>query len=545
LRPSSTRLLFFLLVGLPALALASCDGDFDDLPALRTVRLSDGPTELVGRDLSACSHQPSTPGDVAERWCAFVRRAPLGAAELWVVNLRRALLDGARCDGSSPHCLRLTDQLWTGQQPLADGYPTINAFHGDTLIFYPRPASGNRTNEAYRGPIQGWRPGAASPQTLTSDGGRSCLGHQRSPGLVCMDNERRMDRQGVFDLLAGSFGARSDRPLHAIDTIWPEAADGDRLWQVGFSPDGSYLAFSDPVPEGPGTTTKMERLRIVATQQVGLVAPRELLRDVTAWRFSADGKRLYFLRGFNYGRGDSPRGTLAVANFPSGTGARELLPMVSRFDLLGPVPGHGQALAFYQEVPAALDRFGILSDPTRPASLTVLGDSVDDAVVSPDLRYTLLFGLGEGGEAATFVARNDGSGRCRVAAHPGPGIYAPTFVPSPAVLLWGEDAPANNLLTEGWLGDPATCQPRQRFSERLAYYRNTRRGVVWADLEEGARSLRLHHAPFVQGSLDLDHTEEVRRTVDNRVTLIDGRYLLYTVSRGEPDQMGLFLHGPF
>jgi hypothetical protein len=27
--------------------------------------------------------------------------------------------------------------------------------------------------------------------------------------------------------------------------------------------------------------------------------------------------------------------------------------------------------------------------------------------------------------------------------------------------------------------------------------------------------------------------------------LIDGRYLLYTVSRGEPDEIGLYLYGPF
>jgi hypothetical protein len=219
--------------------------------------------------------------------------------------------------------------------------------------------------------------------------------------------------------------------------------------------------------------------------------------------------------------------------------------MVSRFDLHGPLQGRSEAIALYQEVATALDRFSIMADPTRPDSLTVLGEAVDDAVVSPDLRYTLLFGLDEQGQISTFVARNDGSGRCRVSAHPGPGIYAPTFLASPSVLLWGEDAPANRLLTEGWLGDPTTCQPRQRFSERLAYYRNTRRGVVWADLQDGARSYTLRHAPFADGGLDLDHTEEIHRTVDNRVTLIDERYLLYTVSRGQPEEVGLYLHGPF
>jgi hypothetical protein len=539
LRPSSHHPLLGL--GLSALALASCDGDYDTVPEPRTVRLTDSPTTLIGRDLTACSHQPAASGGSPDPWCAFSRPLPLGGAELWVVNLRRALLEGARCDGSSPHCLRLTDQLWTGQQPLGDGHPIIHAFHGDTLIFYPRPASGNRDTEPYRGPIQAWRPGAARSQTLTSEGGRSCLGHQRGAGLVCQDNERRMDRQGVFELLAGTFGERPDQPLARIETIRPEAADGDRLWQVGFSPDGAYLAFSDQVPEG---TPKIERLRIVPTRQLGQTPPQEILRDATTWQFSADGRRIYFLRGFNYGRGGSPQGTLAMADFPAGTGVRELQPTVSRFDLHGPVQGRGQAIALYQEVATALDRFSIMYDPTHPDDLTVLGESVDDAVVSPDLRYSLLFGQ-EQGEAGTFVARNDGSGRCRVSAHPGPGIYAPTFVPSPAVLLWGEDAPANRLLTEGWLGDPATCQARQRFSERLAFYRATRRGVVWADLGAGARTYDVRHAPFANGELDLEHTEVIRDAVDNRVTLINGRYLLYTITRGAAEDLGLYLHGPF
>ena len=61
--------------------------------------------------------------------------------------------------------------------------------------------------------------------------------------------------------------------------------------------------------------------------------------------------------------------------------------------------------------------------------------------MSPDLRYSLLFAEDEPGEVGTFIARNDGSGRCRVAVHPGQGVYGPAFRLVPGTCSSGARTP--------------------------------------------------------------------------------------------------------
>jgi hypothetical protein len=525
---------------LAAAGASGCDGSLEPPQKPRTVRIVESPAVMVGRNLTTCSHGPA--GGSPERWCAFARPLAEGRTELWVIDVRRAMggeVGGnVRCDGTSPHCLRLTSELWTGMPLFSPAHPTIHAFHGDTLIFYARSATGNGDQD-YEGAIQAWRPGAG-PRTLTSAHGRACLGHERSGGLICIDNARRVSREDEFDLLAGSFAADREQPLPIIEAIRPVDADGDLLWQVGFSPDGSHLAFSDRIPEGG----KKERLRIAATEQLGRTPPRELVRDAAIWQFSPDGKQIFFLRGYNYGAEGRPAGTLAVADFPSGANLRELQPGVGRFQVHGEAGGPTRAIGLYQEVSGFAGRYSVLADLARPTLLAAIGSGVEDALVSPDLRYSLLWAGDDNGDLVTFVARNDGSGRCQVAAHPGRGVYAPTFLSSPPVLIWAEDAADNPLLTEGWLGDPQSCEPRQQFSSRLALYEPMRTGVVWGDLEDGARVLTLRYAPFAGAGLALEETQELRATIDGRVTVMDDRYVLFSVSRGTPEETGLYVHGP-
>ena len=386
-----------------------------------TVRVAEGAIVPVGRNLTTCSHGPAAGGS-PERWCAFARPRAEGGAELWVLNVQRALGEGITCDGSSPHCLRLTTELWTGQPAFAPAHPTIHAFHGDTLVFYARSTTGN-TDADYEGAIQAWRPGTAAAQVVTGERGRVCIGHDRSAGMICIDRERTVDGEIEFDMLAGRFGADPSQPLPRIETIRPVDEDGDLLWQVAFSPTGSHFAFSDRAPEA----RKMERLRVLETGELGRTPARELLRDIASWQFSADGRQLFFLRGFNYGEGGTTQGNLMVADFPSGANLRELQPGVGRFDLYGDPGAATRAIGLYQDMSLFSGRFSIMADPARPTELTAIGINVEDALVSPDLRHSLLFGFDDEGVAATFIARNDGSGRCRMAC-----IRAPACTPPPS-----------------------------------------------------------------------------------------------------------------
>lgn len=524
------------LAGLVALTLAGCDGDFEPEQPPRTVRLTAGPAVKVGRALTSCSHGPAT---ASRRFCAFARPLDQGGAELWVVDVQRALAGEAPCDGSSPHCLRLTSELWTGQPLFSPAHPDIHAFHGDTLVFYARSTTGNG-DQAYQGPVHAWRPDAGPARAITGDRGRVCVGHDRSAGAICIDGERMAGAAVEFDLLAGTVGPGLDGPLPRIEAIRPLDEDGDLLWQVAFSPSGSHLAFSDQVPEG----LKQERLRVLPVGDLGRTQASELLRDAAAWQFSPDGRRIYFLRGFNYGADETLTGILAVADFPSGANPRELQPRVGRYQVLGEPGGPTRALGLFQDMGQFSGRFSLLRDPANPGALTLIGTDVEDALVSPDLRHSLLYGEDREGNRASFIARNDGSGQCQVAAHPGRDVYATTFLSGPPLLLWAEDDPHDPTLIQGWLGDLDTCEARQQFSSALALYEPTRAGVVWADLEDGARALTLRYAPLAGGALDLGQARELHRTIDTQVTVIDGRYLLYSVSQGSPENTGLFLHGP-
>jgi hypothetical protein len=510
------------------LAMGACEGELQPLPPARTVRISEAPATIVGSGPGTCSHDPSS----TERWCAFAR-----GAELWAFELDRALA-GAPCDGSSPSCVKLTSELWTGQPLFPPSHPSAHGFRGDTLVFYARSTTGN-TDAAFVGPVQAWRP-HGQPRALTGPRGRACIAQERSASLLCIDDQRGSGAQIEIDVLAGTFAGDPGSPLPLAATVRPIDEQGDRLWLAGFSPDGRHFVLSDRVPEG----AKMQRLRVVESAEVGRTPLRELLRDVASWQFSPDGRQLYYLRGFNYGAGGGDAGTLTAVDFPSGENARELQPRVGRFEVYGAAGGGTRALGIFQDLRGVAGRFALLSDPAQPGQLVSLGNRVQDAVVSPDLRHSLLIDEDEAGDLGSFVARNDGSGRCRLAAHPGHTIFAPTFLTSPRLVLWGEESADNAVLTEGWAGDPDSCQVGQRFSGKLAYYQDTRRGLLWGDEDETPATMTLHHAPFAGAALDLDHATEVRRNTDTKVALVDGRYLLYTVSVGAPEETGLFLHGP-
>ncbi len=521
-----------LATGLVLLAIGGCDGDLEPMVAARTartVRISEAPAEIVGSGASSCSHDPAS----SQRWCAFAR-----GAELWAFEVGQAMA-GARCDGSSPHCLKLTGELWTGQPLFPPSHPSGHGFDGDTLIFYARSSTGN-TDAGYLGPVQGWRPGAGAPRVLTGPQGRVCIGHPRSSGVICVDNQRGSGGQIAFDLLAGRFAPDAVSPLPLIATVRPIDDQGDRMWQVGFSPDGSHFALSDQVPDG----AKMQRLRVVESTGLGQAPLRELLRDVSSWQWSPDGRQLYYLRGFNYGAGAGDAGTLTAVDFPSGENPRELQPRVGRFEVYGEPGRPTRALGVYQDLRGFAGRFGLLSDPSAAGPLVALGDKVQDALVSPDLSHSLLIDEDDDENLASFVARTDGSGRCRIAAHPGHTVFAPTFLTSPARLLWAEEAADNPLYTEGWLGDPDSCQVGPRFSAKLAYYQNTRRGLLWGDEDDTPATMTLHHARFTGAALDLEKATELRRNMDTKVAVVDGGYVLYTVSVGAPEETGLFLHGP-
>ena len=110
-------------------------------------------------------------------------------------------------------------------------HPYVHGFEGDTLIFYADSAS-VKSDEAYIGPIRGWRPGLPNAQVLTSGRGVVCVGHLRSDGVLCIENQTGGAEGLQFDLSAGSLRPNVSGTLTSLERVRPYDARGNLMWQV-------------------------------------------------------------------------------------------------------------------------------------------------------------------------------------------------------------------------------------------------------------------------------------------------------------------------
>jgi hypothetical protein len=526
---------------------AGCDGSLPSGP--RTVKLSSGPSSLVGTDQGGCSHGQAAGLTPADRWCAFARPVPDGApAELWVVNVTRAAAGAPppnqvgvsaapfRCDGSSPHCRQLTNALWTGQPVFARSHPFIHGFEGDTLVFYA-DARSKQPDEPYAGPIRAWRPELAAPLELTGPAGFECLGHRDSDGVLCLENLHQTVDDLTFELLAGRLSLAGAGPLPFVVSVRPEDRRGISLWDVRFSPGGKHLLLSTWAPDAP-----VQQLQIVEGARVGQAPLRELLRDVVSFRLSPDGGRLFYLEGYDVTKGGDAMGTLTAVDFPSLANRVSLQPRVSRFELHGEPGGPVRGVSFFQDVKEGLGAFRMIPDVHHPDELVTIAANVEEASVSPDGRYTLYYDFDAQGDQLSMLAQNDGSGRCLLNAKPGHNAFGLVYPGVGQQVFWGEDSEMDVGRIEGYFADPGTCQGKTRFSPRVAYLQATRRGIVFAE-EGGAPplSMTLRHGHLEDDKLV---SKEIARNADTTVMLVDRSYLVFSVNRGSEDDIGLYVHGP-
>jgi hypothetical protein len=544
--PLAPLLSLSALSALSAFGASACDGDLTPVEPARTVRVVAGTGQLVGSEGTGCSYGEAPAQEfinaVPERWCAFYRKAPDGMyTELWTVNVSKALKDGPdTCDGSSPSCRLLSASLWTGEPVFSPSHPYIHGFEGDTLIFYSDSGS-LKSDEAYVGPVRGWRPGMPAAQVLTGGRGVLCVGQLRSDGVLCIENQSSGGEGLQFDLAAGSLSASAGGTVPNIERVRPYDARGALMWQVAFSPNGQYLAFSTQAADAP-----VERLRIVETAQLGRAPPREIARDVARWQFSPDGQRLFFLRGYQYTAEQDATGTLAVADFPAMTGSTDLALRVSRYQVH---PGDRKrpalGVSLFQDVTDSYGSFRIMPDVARPAEMVTIAQMIEDARVSPDRRFTFFYDFDDQGESISVLARNDGSGRCILNAKMGHAAFGLVFPGNDGPVFWGEDSVDNPAFNEGWFADPVACGPKVRFTNKLAYLQATQQGAVFGEEEEGRITMGLLHARATAagGSAPLT-IERLATGADTTVALLDNRYLVFTINQGDPATAGLYIHGP-
>lgn len=516
--------------------LLGCDGTLPHWepppPPPEVHQLVSGPVGLVGRTGTGCSSGVAPAGGPADVWCAFYRAGAQSGTELWVLNVSRASLKQTACDGSSPDCLRLTTNLWTGDPLFNASHPSIHGFEGDTLIIYA-DASVATADDPYQGALKAWRPGWTAARTLTSSSGYLCHGHPTAAVAHCLDNVVQKDKNYELDLLAGSLAGTSAGPLQKVAHIGTLGSRGQIMWGASFSPDGTSFLYSSPAL---GEDTEV--LRMAPATDGGVGTPTEIRRGASKWQVAPDGKKLYLLDGYNY-VDTAPAGSLTMLDFPALTNPTVLQANVGSYTALGTRTGATQGLAFLQDVNKGSGTFRILRDRAQPTAAITVDAGVNEFLVSPDLRYTFLAKPSAANGPTSLVVSNEGHGSCVL--QDGRVVYSQAFAPDGSTIYWAQDAD-NGFDIEGWSAPSDHCDARRRFSANLAFLTGVQGGLVYAETDPDLQSMTLKFAALANGSIAEDGGFVVQPGIDLSLARGGQKFVVFTVSKGESP--GLYAYGP-
>jgi hypothetical protein len=519
--------------------LSGCDGSLEaPLPAPARHRIASGALQLVGRGDTACS-QPPAGGDI---WCAFARLGPGNlSAEIWAVNVTRAMAQNVSCDSPGPFCKLLTSTAWTHVPLFASAFPAIDEFAGETLFVYGNTAApSGMSGDPFVGPISAWRPGWAEPRRISSDRAYACGGPPGGAVAYCLDNVVQGKRNTEFDLLAGPLSPSAAGPLPSVGRLSALGSNGQVMWGVGFSPGGEDLGFSSPSADG---TTEV--LRTIKTAEVGRGMPTELLSSAARWQLGSDGRKVYYLKDFNYAdRNDHPAGALTVIDFPGGGGAQTLQKGVGDFVALGQPGQAAQALGFLQDMFGGFGTLRLLRDLAHPEQAATVDTEVEDFTISPDLRYGYVYKPAGASGPESLVVRTDGATRCRLATRPGGLPYLVTFIDSAPVVLFIEDDA--NGIAQGWYTNPESCDEKHNFAGNMALLVPIRGGILYGEQDPTGRTMSLKVAAIAgDGTLPGDGGTLLEAAVDPQLAIAGGRSIVYTISDfGDAASQGLYVYGP-
>jgi hypothetical protein len=213
---------------------------------------------------------------------------------------------------------------------------------------------------------------------------------------------------------------------------------GQIMWSAAFSPDGKHLALSSTT-----ASEDVEILRAIPTSATGAMEPVELVRDAARWQIARDGKKVFYLKGYNYAERDAwPARHVDDGGLPDRRerdGAAAGRRASSSPSAKAPAPIKG--LSFLRDFQNGRAVLQLQPDRTRPDRSLTLESFVDRYFVSSDRRYSYVAKLEPLMPPLGVVAKTNGGGACALSSRPGSTPYLVTFLPAAPVVLWAEDAP--------------------------------------------------------------------------------------------------------
>jgi hypothetical protein len=475
-------------------------------------------SELMGLHRSGCSYGDTTMGGSADRWCAISRPGTqLGRLELWVLNVTKAAvaMGEAKCDGTSADCVKLTDNLFSGQPSDGPSYPTDHRFYGDTLIYYANALSA--PTDLYQGPVFAWRPGWTAPKQIASSKGVLCSGHSRAPVAVCIENISDLTAATVtWDLHAGNI---EGGPLKKVATIYPvHPATEATQWGVAFDNKGETLIYSTPT-----TAMGQETLFFVKTTDIGsaTVMPTQVgMPGATRWSVNVAGTKWFYLREYNYNVQGEPSGTLYTRDFPGGTTET---PIRGTQVPGGPMRGVG----IYQILVNAMDQdagMGLVAPVIGGRGdyrvLTNPAGSADDMANVPTmvkdiaLRRTPIFSPNLGfayyattvdenvGTTNSLLIKRDGTGGCTLTSSLSSYLFGYAFSGENGIVMWMDQFDQGTDSGQGWWANPNGCANKKQFSNNIDFwFVDEDKGVLYSDDSDG-RSVTLRYATVTGNAMN-------------------------------------------
>jgi hypothetical protein len=499
-----------------------------------TRKLVAGRARLVGGPLSACS-EPAAKG--GERWCAFTLPSamPIGATELWVLNVTKALAADVPCDGTNPACVKVTGTLWTGMPTRGVAHPLAHHFDGETLVFYPEPLT---PGQEFNGTIFGWRPGWPQAKALSGPNGSSCEGHFSADSALCLEDLHLEATPPYFDVHAGRVNGN---PLPLASRIYPSNDKNAQVWSIAFSPHGDYFAYSTG---GPMPTDK-ETLYAFKIEEVGMAAKKITVGNFAQWSFTADGKRWLYLRDFNYPPRNTPidpTGTLMSADFPGGGNPTMIATQVGTYTTIGDGTSVG-GVGYLEQITGGKGTYKIVRDLSRPTEVVTISQNVVTAQVSPDDRFSLVqtqFATADVSDA--IIVKNDGTGRCALAMGPTAAQFGAFFLPHSGRVFWADNVNSKTLEGAGWMANPDGCGEKQKFSDSVDFWFTAgENGLIYSDAAKDSTAT-LSFAKLAPG-LPATGANVIRMNVDRVYAPLGDNYIVYQIANGGADD-GLYLYGP-
>jgi hypothetical protein len=409
------------------------------IPGSQIKKLVTGAVALVGSGTDTCT---SLPGATTDRWCGFLRQSALtNAIELWVVDVTALVAGGpVTCDGTSASCKRLSQTAFFDDQGAGAG---VHRFYGDTLIYLADAGAG--AANGFVGTIWAWRPGWTAGRKLTSPMGNDCTASTNGDAIACLQGAAEVVAGELsVDILAGVPPAADDTPLPLLERTVIAAIDdaqGVNKFQLNFTADGSYVAWSSRAKGSDPETLKVQKLSDPASRQT-------VTTDVSVWEITADGKSWLWLRGFNYNPA-APSGTLESAPFPAGTTPATLASGIATYRSFA-----GGSVLLQTATGSELRR---MPDRTIPTTTQLLDQGIAGVLDFSDDASKVVYAkdFDANGLIDIWVRDVAAAAPCKAAA-PSTAVPTATLFGKAGTVLWARLD--NSGLLQGMATSVASCQ---------------------------------------------------------------------------------------